>query len=274
MSTLKDKTLFITGGSRGIGKAIALAAARDGANVVLAAKTAEPHPKLPGTIFSAAAEVEASGGCALPVQVDVRSDDQVEAAIEQAVETFGGLDILINNASAINLSGTMSLPMRRYDLMFDVNARGSFLCTKLALPHLLKAENPHVLNISPPLNLDAKWFSNHPAYTMAKYAMSAWVLGMAEEFRRDGVAVNALWPRTAIATAAVRNLLGGEQAVRASRKAAIMGDAAHIILTRDSRLCSGNFYLDEEVLAEEGVTELGSYSVEPGASLVTDFFLG
>lgn len=271
VSSLKDRTLFISGASRGIGKAIALRAARDGANVVIAAKTAEPHPRLSGTIFSAAEEIEAAGGKALPVVVDVRSEEQVEAAVNKAVETFGGIDILVNNASAISLTSTLSTPMRRYDLMHTVNTRGTFLCAQKCLPHLRKADNPHVLNLAPPLNMDAKWFKNHVAYTMAKFGMSMCVLGMAEEFRGK-VAFNALWPRTTIATAAVE-MLGGDPLIRRSRKPEIMADAAHAIFLRPHTECTGNFFIDDDVLAQEGVTDLDQYAVDPTAELSPDFFV-
>ncbi|MCA9707242.1 MAG: NAD(P)-dependent oxidoreductase [Myxococcales bacterium] len=247
MTSLANKTLFITGASRGIGKAIALRAARDGANVVVAAKTAEPHPKLPGTIYSAAEEIEAAGGKALPLVVDIRFEEQVQAAVDQAVERFGGIDVLINNASAISLTGTLATPMKRFDLMHQINTRGTYLCSKTCLPHLLKAPNPHVLNLSPPLQMEARWFRNHVAYTMAKFGMSMCVLGMAEEFRGK-VAFNALWPRTTIATAAVRNMLGGETMIKRSRTPEIMADAAHAILTRPSREVTGNFFIDDDVL--------------------------
>jgi len=270
--SLAGKTLFITGASRGIGKAIALRAARDGANIIIAAKTAEPHPKLPGTIYTAAEEIEAAGGQALPLVVDIREDDVVEAAVAQGVERFGGIDILVNNASAINLSGTLSLPMKRFDLMHQVNARGTYLCSKVCLPHLLKADNPHILNLSPPLNMEARWFKNHTAYTMAKFGMSMCVLGMAAEFKGK-VGVNALWPRTAIATAAVKYALGGEPMMNASRKPEIIADAAHIILTRDQKDCSGNFFIDDEVLASEGITDLDGYAYKPGTPLMPDFFI-
>ena len=271
--TLAGKTLFITGASRGIGKAIALRAARDGANVIIAAKTTTEHAKLPGTIDSAAEEIEAAGGHALPVKTDIRFEEQVEAAITTGVEKFGGIDILVNNASAISLTGTLETPMKMYDRMYDINARGSYLVTQKALPHLLEADNPHVLNLSPPLNLNPKWFAGHAAYTLAKYAMSVWVLGMSAEFAEKGVAFNALWPCTAIATAAVRNLLGGEKVVAASRKPEIIADAAWAVLTRDSRSCTGNFFTDEQVLEEEGETDLDQYSVQPGTPLFKDFFL-
>ena len=273
MGDLKGKTLFITGASRGIGKAIGLRAARDGANVVIAAKTVEPHPKLPGTIHSAAAEMEAAGGRALAVAVDIRDEDSVKEAVRRTVETFGGLDVLVNNASAIDLRGTLDLPVKKWDLMHGVNARGTWLCSKMALPHLLKAENPHILNISPPLNLEARWFAPHVAYTMAKFGMSLCVLGMAEEFREAGVAVNALWPKTTIATAAVMNLLGGQELVERSRTPEIVADAAHAVLTRPSRECTGNYFLDEEVLRAEGLTDFGRYAVKPGVELMPDFFV-
>jgi citronellol/citronellal dehydrogenase len=270
---LNDKTLFITGASRGIGKAIALRAARDGANIVVAAKTAEPDPRLPGTIHTAAAEIEQAGGRALACAVDVRSEDQVRAAVERAAAAFGGIDILVNNASAIHLAGTRETPLKRYDLMQAVNTRGTFVASQACLPHLLRAENPHILNIAPPPRLEPRWFAPHLAYTMAKYGMSLCVLGMAEEFREAGVAVNALWPRTAIATAAIQNLLGGEAALRRTRKPDIMADAAHAILTRNSRECTGNFFIDDEVLAAAGVTDFDQYAVTPGAELLPDFFV-
>jgi citronellol/citronellal dehydrogenase len=271
--SLQNKTLFITGASRGIGKAIALRAAADGAKVVIAAKTVEPHPRLPGTIHTAAEEIVAAGGEALACQVDVRDDKGVQAAVQAGVERFGGIDILINNASAINLSGTEKIKMNRFDLMHQINARGSFLCAKACLPHLQQASNPHILNISPPLNLDPKWFQGHAAYTVAKYSMSLWVLGMAEEFADQGIAVNALWPQTVIDTAAVHNVLGGEEMAKAARRPAIVADAAHAILTRDSRTFSGNFCIDEAILREVGVTDFESYASCPGTPLIDDFFL-
>jgi len=262
MPDLKGKTLFISGGSRGIGLAIALRAARDGANVVIAAKTIEPHPKLPGTIHTAAAAIEAAGGTALAVQTDIREEDQVLRAVEEAVERFGGIDILVNNASAISLTGTLETPMKRVDLMFGVNVRGTYLCSRACLPYLKRAKNPHILTLSPPLNLNPRWFGPHVAYTIAKYGMSMCVLGMAEEFRRDGVAVNALWPRTTIATAALQIIPGA--APELGRKPEIMADAAHRILTRDSRSLTGRFLIDEAVLREAGIADFERYAVKPG----------
>ncbi|HEY0514307.1 MAG TPA: NAD(P)-dependent oxidoreductase [Thermoanaerobaculia bacterium] len=273
MADLKGKTLFITGASRGIGKAIALRAAADGANVAIAAKTAAPHPKLPGTIHEAAAEVEAAGGRALPLQVDIRDEDQVLSAVARTVETFGGIDILVNNASAINLTGTLQTPIKRFDLMWGVNARGTFLCSQACIPHLRQAPNPHILTLSPPINLDPRWFALHTAYTISKYGMSLCVLGMAAEFKADGIAVNALWPRTVIATAALA-MLGGIAPPEKCRKPEIMADAAHVILTRDSREATGTFYIDEDVLREAGVTDFERYAVSPGQPLRTDLFLG
>ena len=272
MSTLQGKTLFISGASRGIGLAIAVRAARDGANVVIAAKTADPHPKLPGTIFTAAAEIEAAGGKALPLVCDIRRDEQVFDAVERAVKLFGGVDILVNNASAISLTGTLETPMKRYDLMNQVNARGTFLCSQACIPHLKSAKNPHILNLSPPLSMKPQWFKGHVAYTMAKYGMSMCVLGMAAEFEEEGIAVNALWPRTTIATAAV-NMLGGDMMMSASRKPEIMADAAHHILTRPSRECTGNFFIDEDLLRSAGETDFDRYAVTPGAELLPDFFV-
>ncbi len=273
MSSLHGKTIFITGASRGIGKAIGLRAARDGANIVVAAKTGEPHPKLDGTVYTAVQEMLDAGGQGLACVTDIRIEEQVQAAVDQAVKTFGGIDILINNASAIDLSGTLDVSMKRYDLMNNINTRGTFLVSKLCLPHLLKADNPHILNISPPLDMSPVWFSRHVAYTMAKFGMSMCVLGMAEEFRQQGVAVNALWPRTTIATAAIKNLLGGEQAMRSSRKPEIMADAAHTILVRNSRECTGNFFVDDDVLRSIGITCLDDYAMVPGTKLLPDFFV-
>jgi citronellol/citronellal dehydrogenase len=273
MADLQGKTLFITGASRGIGKAIALRAAVDGANIAIAAKTAEPHPKLPGTIYSAAGEVEAAGGRALPLQVDIRDEDQVLAAVAKTVETFGGIDVLVNNASAISLTSTLETPMKRFDLMWGVNARGTYLCSQACIPHLRKAANPHILTLSPPLNLDPKWFEHHVAYTIAKYGMSLCVLGMAEEFKPDGIAVNALWPRTVIHTAALA-MLGGMSPPENCRKPEIVADAAYAILTRDSRSQTGRFLIDEDVLREAGVSDFEQYAVTPGKPLHPDLFLG
>jgi citronellol/citronellal dehydrogenase len=274
--SLQGKTVFITGASRGIGLAIGLRVARDGANVVIAAKTADPHPKLRGTIYTAAEEIRQAGGYALPLVVDIRFEDQVQSAFEKAASEFGGVDVLVNNASAISLTGTESTDMKRYDLMHGVNTRGTFLCCKYAVPYLRKSSNPHVLMISPPLNMESRWFAPHVAYTMAKFGMSLCVLGMAEEFRADGIAFNALWPRTTIATAAIENLLGGAQVVRISRKPEIMADAAHHIFNRSSRDFTGNFLVDDEVLAEAGVTDWIQYQVDPQLpreKLAPDFFV-
>ncbi len=270
MRTLKGQTLFITGASRGIGLAIGLRAAKDGANVVIAAKTTDPHPRLPGTIYTAAKEIEAAGGKALPVVCDIRDEAQVVASVEEAVKAFGGIDIVVNNASAISLTGTLETPMKKYDLMHGVNVRGTYLTTQACLPSLLKSASPRVLNLSPPLSMKAKWFENHVAYTMAKFGMSMCVLGMAEEFKGK-VAFNALWPRTTIATAAV-NMLGGEELMKSSRSPAIMADAAHAILTRDASF-SGNFCLDEDVLREEGVTDFLKYRMDPNVEPLPDFFV-
>ncbi len=274
--SLAGKRIFITGGSRGIGLAIALKAARDGASVAIAAKTAEVNPKLPGTIYSAAAEIEAAGGVALPIQCDLRDEAQIEAAIAKAAAEFGGLDILINNASAINLTKTEATPAKRFDLMFDVNVRGTFLTSQAAIPHLRESakagRNPHILTLSPPLSMKAKWFQHHVAYTMAKYGMSMCVLGMSEEFRKEGIAVNALWPRTAIDTAALQMIPGVDTA--ACRTPEILADAAYIILNRESKGCTGNFFVDDELLASEGITDLEKYSVVPGTKdFLLDFFL-
>jgi citronellol/citronellal dehydrogenase len=274
MPTLEGKTLFITGASRGIGKAIALRAARDGANIVIAAKTTVAHPKLPGTIYTAAQEIEEAGGRALPLAADVREEGEIERAVQQAAERFGGIDVLVNNASAITLTGTLQTPLKRFDLMHQVNTRGTFLCTQKCLPYLKRASNPHVLNIAPPLNLDPRWFAPHVAYTMAKYGMSLCVLGMAEEFRADGVAFNALWPRTGINTAAIAYIAGPEMLQR-TRKPEIVADAAHTIVTRDARACTGNFFIDDEVLRDAGVTDFSVYRHEGVGedALMPDFFL-
>jgi citronellol/citronellal dehydrogenase len=270
--SLTGKTLFITGASRGIGLAIALRAARDGANIVIAAKTDTPHSKLPGTIHTASAEIEAAGGRALPLAVDIRFEDQVYRAVKQTVARFGGIDILVNNASAISLAGTLDTPMKRYDLMMGVNARGTFLCSQACLPYLDKAPNPHILMLSPPLEMRPNWFAPHLAYTMAKYAMSMCVLGLAEEFREAGVAVNALWPRTIIATAALQVIPGAEP--ECGRTPDIVADAAWHILTRDSRSTTGNFFIDDEVLASGGITDLTGYAVAKDKPLRPDLFVG
>jgi len=271
--SLAGKTLFISGASRGIGLAIAKRAARDGANIAIAAKTAEPHPRLEGTIYTAAQEIEDAGGKALPIVCDIREEEQVVAAVNKTVETFGGLDICVNNASAINLTGSEQLDMKRYDLMHQINARGTFLVSRTCVPHLRKADNPHVLNLSPPLDWDVQWFERHPAYSLAKFNMSVYAWAMAAEFRRDGIAFNCLWPRTTIATAAVRNLLGGEQMAAASRKPEIMGDAAWHILCKPAREFSGQFCIDDLVLQEAGETDFDKYAVTPGVQLVPDFFV-
>jgi citronellol/citronellal dehydrogenase len=277
MNSLQGKTLFITGASRGIGLAIALRAARDGANVVIAAKTTEAHPKLPGTIHTAAKEIENAGGKALPLQVDIRDESAVRSAVAQAVAAFGGVDILVNNASAISLTRTPDTPMKRFDLMFGVNVRGTFLCSQLCLPHLLAAakagRNPHILTLSPPLSMKPRWFKDHVAYTIAKYGMSMCMLGMAEEFRADGIGVNALWPRTLIATAALAMIPGMSEQLDGCRSPEILADAAHMILTRNAREATGNFYIDDEVLASAGVTDLSRYALKPGAPLIPDLFV-
>ncbi len=272
MSSLQGKTIFISGASRGIGKAIALRAAADGANIVVAAKTIEPHRVLPGTIHSAAEEIEAAGGNALPLQLDVRDEDAIGAAVAAATGHFGGLDILVNNASAISLTGTLQTPMRRFDLMFSVNVRATFALSQACIPSLSEADNAHILTLAPPLNMNPAWFRDHVAYTMAKYGMSMCVLGMAEEFRDQGIAVNALWPRTVIATAAI-NLLGDAVKPENCRTEAIMADAAHAILCSDARNNTGNFYIDDEVLTKQGVTDFDQYAVEQGAPLLKDLFL-
>ena len=277
MRDLRGKTLFITGGSRGIGFAIALRAARDGANVVIAAKTAQPHAKLPGTIYSAAAAIEKAGGVALPVECDIRDEAAVYAAVDAAVKRFGVVDILVNNASAISLTGTLDTPMKRFDLLIDVDVRGTFLCSQACIPHLKRASaakrDAHILTLAPPLNLDPKWFGKHVAYTIAKYGMSMCVLGMAEEFRPDGIAVNALWPRTVIGTTALAMLPGAFESLDRTRKPEIVADAAHAILVRDARSTTGRFFIDEEVLREAGVTDFSAYAVKPGTPLLPDLFI-
>jgi citronellol/citronellal dehydrogenase len=271
--SLRGKTLFITGASRGIGLAIGLRAAREGANIVIAAKTAEPHKKLPGTIYTAAEDVERAGGKALPLVVDVREPDSVKAAVDAAVERFGGIDICVNNASAIQLTGTLATDIRRYDLMHQVNARGTFVVSRACLPHLLKAENPHVLMLSPPLDMSPRWFASHVAYTMAKYGMSMCVLGMAEEFKNQGVAFNALWPRTGIATAAIEFALAGEEGMRHCRTPEIMADAAYAIFSKPARTCTGNFFIDDVLLYGEGERDFDKYRVDPSRPLMPDFFV-
>ena len=273
MNDLKNKTLFVSGASRGIGLAIAKRAAKDGANIILAAKTAEPHPKLPGTIYTAADEIIEEGGQALPVICDIRDEENVRDAVNKGLDHFGGIDICVNNASAIQLTGTLQTDMKRYDLMNQINARGTFLVSKVCLPHLLKSDNPHILNLSPPLDMDPKWFGPHVAYTMAKFGMSLCVLGMAEEFKEDGVAVNALWPRTAVATAAIKNALGGDSIMNISRSPEIMADAAYVILTKDSKEFTGNFCIDDNILAENGETDFSKYADVPFDQLAPDFFV-
>jgi citronellol/citronellal dehydrogenase len=271
--SFRNKTVFITGASRGIGRSIALRLAREGANIVIAAKSTEENPKLGGTIFSVAKEVEDAGGQALAVACDIRFDDQIEAAVAQAVSRFGGIDILVNNASAINLTPTEQTEPKRYDLMHDINVRGTFFVSRACIPHLKKGSNPHILNLSPPINMDVKWFAGHLAYTMSKYNMSMIAFGLSEELKKYKIAANTLWPRTTIDTAAVRNLLGGEALARMSRTPEILADAAFHILSKPSDQCTGNFFIDEDVLAKEGITDLGHYSVVPGAQLYTDLFL-
>ena len=271
--SLAGKTIFISGGSRGIGLAIALRAARDGARVAIAAKTAEPHPKLGGTIYTAAEQIENAGGKALPLAVDIRDEKRVLEAVKETANKFGGIDILVNNASAIRTTGTLDTPASRYDLMHGVNGRGTFVCSQACLPYLLKADNPHVLTISPPLTQAAKWFSSYPPYCIAKYTMSLFTLALAAEFADRGVAVNSLWPRSVIATAAVMYELGGEQMMAGARKPEIMGDAAHAILTQPSRLWTGRFLIDDEVLMAAGVRDFSKYDAKPGEPLITDFFV-
>jgi citronellol/citronellal dehydrogenase len=270
---LAGKTLFITGASRGIGLAIAMKCAKDGANIVIAAKTAEPHPKLPGTIYSAAKEIEGAGGKALPLQVDIRDEEAVRSAISQTVETFGGLDIVVNNASAISLTASQTTEMKRFDLMHQINTRGTFMVSKYAIPHLARAANPHILMLSPPLDMKEKWFAPHTAYTMAKFGMSMVVLGLAGELRGKGIAVNALWPRTTIATAAVKNLLGGDALMRASRAPDILADAAYRVFAKPARDFTGQFLIDDSFLASEGVREFDHYRVDPTQPLHVDFFV-
>jgi citronellol/citronellal dehydrogenase len=271
--TLKGKTLFITGASRGIGLAIGLRAARDGANVAIAAKTNEANAKLPGTIHTAAAEIEAAGGRALPLVVDVRDEAAVRGALEETAKRFGGVDIVVNNASAISLTNSQATEMKRFDLMHQINARGTFMVSKFAAPYLAKSANPHILMLSPPLDMKEKWFAGHTAYTMAKFGMSLVVLGLAGEFRAQGIAVNALWPRTTIATAAVRNLLGGDALMRASRKPEILADAAHMIFCKDAKSFTGQFLIDDTFLSENGVTDFDAYRVDPTQKLAVDFFV-
>ena len=271
--SLAGKTVFITGGSRGIGLAIALRAARDGANIAIAAKTAEPHAKLPGTIYSAAEQIEQAGGHALPLRVDVRDEAEVLGAARQCAERFGGIDICINNASAINLASILQIDMRRYDLIQQINTRGTFITSRACLPYLQKAANPHILTLSPPLDLRPKWFAGHLAYSLSKYGMSLCMLGLAEEYRAAGIACNALWPRTTIATAAVEFALGGVEMMRRSRKPEIVADAAYVILNRPARECTGQFFIDDTVLWEAGVRDFAPYSVEPGRSLLGDVFI-
>lgn len=271
--TFTGKTVFITGGSRGIGKAIGLKLASQGANIVIAAKTTEPHPKLEGTIFSAAEELEKAGGKVLAVKCDIREESEVVNAVNLAVEKFGGIDILINNASAINLSPVSMLPLKQYDLMQDINTRGTYLVSRHCIPHLRKSANPHIITLSPPLSLDKKWFSHFAPYTISKFGMSMLTMGMAEELRKDGIAVNSLWPRTTIATAAVMNILGGEELIKKSRKPEIVADAAALILVKNSREFTGNFCMDDEILADAGITDLSHYAVTPGGELMNDIFL-
>jgi citronellol/citronellal dehydrogenase len=269
----KAITVFITGGSRGIGKAIALRLAAEGANIVIAAKTAEPNPKLEGTIYTAAKEIESLGAKVLPLQVDIRYEEQIEAAVKETISTFGAIDILINNASAINLSPTEKLEPKRFDLMNSINVRGTFLMSQACIPHLKKSHNAHILNLSPPLDMNPKWFGEHVAYTMSKYGMSMIVLGLAEELKQYKVAVNALWPRTTIATAAVQNLLGGDYLIQRSRKPEIVADAAFVIINKPSAICTGNFFIDEEVLQKEGIVDFGRYAVNPEMPLQKDLFI-
>lgn len=270
---LKGKTVLITGGSRGIGKAIALRLAKEGANIAIAAKTTEPHPKLEGTIFSAAAEIEALGVKALPLACDIRSEEQITEAVNKTVETFGGIDILVNNASAINLMPTEQTEPKRFDLMHDIQIRGSFFMCRACIPHLKKSGNAHILHLSPPINLNPKWLAQHLAYTISKYGMSMIVMGLAEELKEYKIAANALWPKTTIATAAVQNLLGGDFLIQMSRTPEIVAEAAYHIIKQEASTCTGNFFIDEEVLAREGITDLEKYAVKPGQKLMTDIFI-
>ncbi|HSC60069.1 MAG TPA: NAD(P)-dependent oxidoreductase [Rhizomicrobium sp.] len=271
--SLKGKTLFISGASRGIGLAIAVRAARDGANVAIAAKTAEPNPKLPGTIYTAAKEIEDAGGKALPIVCDIRFEEQVQAAVDQTAAKFGGIDICVNNASAISLTGTLQTDMKRYDLMNGINARGTYLVSRTCIPYLKKAANPHVLNLSPPLDMNPKWFAGHTAYSMAKYGMSMCVLGMAAEFADEGIAFNALWPRTGIATAAIRNALAGDEGMKHCRTVDILSDAAYIVFNKKAKEFTGNFLIDDTFLAANGVTDFDQYRVDPTKDLMPDFFV-
>ena len=271
--SFQNETVLITGASRGIGKAIGLRLAKEGANIIIASKSVEENPKLGGTIFTAAAEMEAAGGKALAVQCDIRFEDQVQNVVDKAVATFGGIDMLINNASAISLTNTEQTEPKRFDLMYDINVRGTFFVSKACIPLLKKATNPHIINLSPPINMDMKWFSNHLAYTMSKYNMTMMALGLAAELKKFNIAANALWPKTTIATAAVQNLLGGQMLMNMSRTPEIMADAAYYILTKASTQCTGNTFIDEEVLASEGIVDLSKYSVVPGAQLYTDLFV-
>lgn len=273
MGVFQNKTAFITGASRGIGKAIALRLVKEGANIVVAAKSVTEDPRLGGTIFSAAEEIEKAGGRALPVQLDIRNEEQIAEAVKKAVETFGGIDILINNASAISITPIEQTEAKRYDLMQDINVRGTFFMSKACIPYLKKSTNPHILNLSPPISMTGKWFKQHTAYTISKFGMSMIVIGLSEELKKDNIAANALWPRTTIATAAVQNLLGGEALIKMSRTTDIIADAAFYILKRSSAACTGNFFIDENVLAEEGITDLDSYAVTPGGPLYTDLFI-
>jgi citronellol/citronellal dehydrogenase len=273
LATFKGKTIFITGSSRGIGKAIALKLASEGANIAIIAKTTEPHPKLEGTIFTAAEDIEKAGGNALPIKTDIRNEDEIAEAVAKTVDTFGGIDILINNASAIDLTPTEHIPIKKYDLMHQVNVRATFICSQKCLPYLKKSENPHILNISPPLNMDKKWFGPHVAYTMTKYGMSMCVLGMAEEFKKYGIGVNALWAKTLIATAAVKNLLGGSEMIQKSRTPEIMADAAYFILKKEAKIFTGHFLIDEDVVIENGNTDLKKYAVNPNETPFPDIFL-